>query len=179
MQKINERLKENKTGTEQPYKVNCQQGVPPPTPFISSFSPQDVIITANMLLVTNLQYLSRFMWKNKTVFLHSCNSKKGCLISEPLPLDEEVSLPLSASTPVSPLMPVTLSGLMSLDCLDPGFTKTLRSTARHIGLKLWGYTWKKKRRMFWTCPHIFKHSQNNTVLMGRHSTLGASIMLAE
>lgn len=32
---------------------------------------------------------------------------------------------------------------VSLDCLDPGFTRKSRSSARHIGLKFWGMALKK------------------------------------
>lgn len=48
----------------------------------------------NVWLVTHLQYLSWFECKNKTCVL--AVEKKGLLISEPLPLVEEVYLPLSA-----------------------------------------------------------------------------------
>lgn len=114
------------------------------------------------------------MCKNKTVFLRSCKSKKRCLISEPLPLVEEVYLPLSASTPVSPLMPVTFSGLM---CLLPGsrLHKEVETHSQTYRAQVLGQHIKK--RMCLTCPHIFKHSQNNTELMGRRSTLGAAVML--
>lgn len=56
-----------KTGTLQADKIL-------PYPVYLLPPPQDVIITTNMLLVTHLQYLSRFMCKNKTVFLRSCTS---------------------------------------------------------------------------------------------------------
>lgn len=85
----------------------------PSTPFIFSLPPQDVIITVNMLLVTHLQYIFPFMRKNKPL-LHSSKSERRRLISEPLPLVEKVYFPFSASTSVSPLMAVTLSGLMCL-----------------------------------------------------------------
>lgn len=112
---INERLKgEEMAHCRLTRFSTVSRGFPSPTPFIFSLPPQDVIITTNMLLVTHLQYRSRFMCKNKTVFLHSCKSKKGHLISEPLPLVEEVYIPLSVSIPVPTLMPVTLSGLMCL-----------------------------------------------------------------
>lgn len=62
---------------------------------------------------------------------------------------------------------------VSLDCWDPGFTKKLSSTTRHTGLKFWGNTLKK----MCLTSHIFKHSQNNTELRGRHSALGATAML--
>lgn len=65
------------------------------------------------------------MFKNKT-FLHS-KSEKRRLIYEALPFVEEVYLPISASTPVSPLMAVILSGLMCL--LIVGIQASLKSRA--------------------------------------------------
>lgn len=113
--KINERLKGKEMAHFRHTKFSTvSRGFPSLTPFIFLLPPQDVIITTNMLLVTYLQYHSRFMCKNKTVFLLSCKSKKGRLISEPLPLVEEVYISHSVSIPVSTLMPVTLSGLMCL-----------------------------------------------------------------
>lgn len=92
----------------------CQQRVPS-TPFIFSLPLQDVIIAANMLPVTHLQYLSWFMCKNKIVFLRSCKSKKGEFDIWTTALSRGSLNPaLSLYPPSLSLMPVTLSGLMCL-----------------------------------------------------------------
>lgn len=86
-------------------------------------------------------------------------AKRGCLISEPLPLVEEVYFPLSASAPVSPFMPVTLPSLMCL--LIAWILASQRSWDPQSDIQGLSFGATHKKEICLTCPYIFKHSQNN------------------